>query len=428
MTNRRWQSTVEENMAPCSRSSTARRTVAILALTVLVTAAGSPVAAANSRQESEHSTAARHATEAPSNVIGRRGTLLTARPLTTTAALPSAASNWLVTYVSVDRAGRPITVSGTVSLPATNKPPGGWPVLSWAHGTTGVADVCAPSADTADGPAHGYLGLVDETLDKWVADGYVVVQTDYEGLGTLGNHPYLNGESAANTMVDIVRAARTLDHRVGRDWFAMGHSQGGHAALFAAAQDWHRRDVRLRAAVSIAPGGIGVSRTLSFYRDNPDRDAIRAALPFLPILLIGAAAAEPSINPDRLLTDEAQPLLDAARSGCMNAIGEVAPAVPPDRLFRPDADLEPITRYLASQEPESVTPTVPTMVVQGTDDALVPKPSTDHLVHSLCNRYPLINHEVYDGSDHRETIADSLSDAQDYIASIRDEQQPPGDC
>lgn len=32
----------------------------------------------------------------------------------------------------------------------------GWPVLAWAHGTTGVADTCAPSGDYAGGPVHSY--------------------------------------------------------------------------------------------------------------------------------------------------------------------------------------------------------------------------------------------------------------------------------
>ncbi len=111
-------------------------------------------------------------------------------------------------------------------------PDGGWPVLSWAHGTTGVSDICAPSNDTADGPAHDYLGGVDAVLDRYVADGYVVVQTDYVGMGTPGGHPYMDGGTEANAVVDIVRASREIDDSISNQWYAMGHSQGGHATLF----------------------------------------------------------------------------------------------------------------------------------------------------------------------------------------------------
>ncbi len=342
--------------------------------------------------------------------------------------MPSAAGTWAVGYTSADHDGEPTRVTGTVALPDGPPPPGGWPVLSWAHGTTGVADPCAPSRDTVDGPAHDYLGLVDETLDEWVADGYAVVRTDFEGLGTPGPHPYLHGDSAANAMVDLVRAARDLDPAVGRDWFAMGHSQGGHAALFAAAREPQRRDVRLRAAVPIAPGGIGVTGTVTFYRDHPDEEAVAAALPFLPILLLGAAAADDRVDPDALLTDEAAPLLTAARTGCMDTVRKAAAGVDPTALFRPDADLSPVTRYFATQEPATVTPRVPTLIAQGTADALAPKPATDRLVDTLCERYPMIDYAVYEGSGHRETVADSLPDVRRFVAALRAGDRPDTHC
>ena len=84
---------------------------------------------------------------------------------------------------------------------------------------------------TADGPDHDYFAVIDPTLNAWVARGYAVVQTDYEGLGTPGGHPYLNGVSESNTVVDIVRAGRELNGHIGRNWIAMGHSQGAQAAL-----------------------------------------------------------------------------------------------------------------------------------------------------------------------------------------------------
>ena len=112
------------------------------------------------------------------------GSVIWARPFATSAALPSAASNTLVLYHTTALDGKDRAVSGTVAIPKGTPPAGGWPVISWAHGTTGDAPACTPSLDTATAPEHAYLGPVEATLDRAVAQGYAVLQTDYEGQGT----------------------------------------------------------------------------------------------------------------------------------------------------------------------------------------------------------------------------------------------------
>ncbi|MEV8638587.1 lipase family protein [Streptosporangium sp. NPDC051023] len=359
-------------------------------------------------------------------VHGQRGKLLTVRPLTGSAALPSAARNWFVTYVSEDAKGKRVTVSGTVSLPRTRPPAGGWPVISWAHGTTGTADACAPSADSPTGPVHDYLSVMDQTRDAWVAHGFAVVQTDYEGLGTPGEHPYMNGRSDANTVLDMVRAARNLDHRVGRGWFAVGHSQGGHAALFAAAAENTRQDVKLLGAVAIAPGGVGLSQTAPYIQAGGA--GAQAALAFLPTILIGASAADPAVDPDALLTDAAKPLLTVARKGCLAQIREVAATIPVNNVFVPGADLGPLTRYLQTQDPTGIEVRVPTLVAQGTTDVLVPKQTTDYLVSTMCAKAKKVSYRVYSGADHRGAVAASFDDALEFVNTLRSGQTPASTC
>lgn len=393
---------------------------AVAATAVLATMAGVAVAAG---PNGTVAAGVRHGGAAPGH---HRGTLLTSRPLTNAAALPSAGSNRLVTYLSEDADGKPIVVSGTISLPDTPPPPGGWPVISWAHGTTGVADICAPSEDTADGPAHDYLGLVDTTLDKWVARGYAVVRTDYEGLGTPGMHPYINGESEANTVRDIVRAARELDHRVGRDWVAMGHSQGGQAALFAGTSRPNARGLRLLGTVAVAPGGVDLSETAAYIKKGGPGAA--TAVAFLPSLLLGAAAAEPAVHPRKLLTQRARSLLTAGRTRCLGAIRKVAATIPPDQVFREGADLGPLARYLDSQDPTGLRLRVPTMVAQGTADHEVVKSGTDDLVTSLCDHYRDVAYRVYQGADHRGSVAASLHDTERFVDTLFAGGTPRGTC
>ena len=66
------------------------------------------------------------------------GTPIWTRPLEGTMALPSAARNILAAYRSVDDTGRAVAVSGAISIPQGTAPKGGWPVITWTHGTTGL--------------------------------------------------------------------------------------------------------------------------------------------------------------------------------------------------------------------------------------------------------------------------------------------------
>src|SRR2546423_792282 len=144
----------------------------------------------------------------------KHGQLIQARKLTGDAALASAGRNWFVKYRSVGIDGKAINVTGTVSLPKRKAPKNGWPVISYDHGTTGIADQCAPSRDANDNPAHLYNSYVYPLLNRWLNAGYAVVRTDYQGLGTAGVHEYLNGVAEGRSTLDIVRAARNLDKRV----------------------------------------------------------------------------------------------------------------------------------------------------------------------------------------------------------------------
>ncbi|ABG97581.1 conserved hypothetical protein [Rhodococcus jostii RHA1] len=345
----------------------------------------------------------------------RPGQLLSSRAVADGPALPSAARNEVITYASQDGNGDPVVVSGTVSIPRTPAPEGGYPVISWAHGTTGVADACAPSADFAGGPAHGYLSGVNASLDDWVARGYAVVSTDYQGLGTPGIHPYVNGDTETNAVVDIVRAARAMDPAVGSTWFVIGHSQGGQAALFTAAQGGERApELHLGGAVAIAPGN-GLDQTPQYFRSGVP--GIEAAEAFLPLILLGAQAADPAIDPSALLTEQAQSLLTVARTGCIDDIRKVPP-VPADQVFRPDADLGPLTEYLARQEPSRVHVQVPTLVAQSSGDLVVSKPSTDLMVKTLQDNGNELTYRTYEGVDHRGTIGVSQKDAQEFVAGI----------
>ena len=99
-----------------------------------------------------------------------------------------------------------------------------------------------------------YVNYTNSELNAWLAAGYAVMRTDYQGLGTPGVHPYLVGESEGRSVLDIIRAARDLDSSIGKRFLIAGHSQGGQAALFAAgeANSW-TPDLKLRGDRLLRP-------------------------------------------------------------------------------------------------------------------------------------------------------------------------------
>lgn len=122
--------------------------------------------------------------------------------------------------------GQPTEVSGSVFVPLGEAPATGWPVIAFAHGTTGIDQPCAPSqSDTLGNHVYWVSKLIDR--------GFAVALTDYEGLGYPGVHPYLDSPTAGYNVVDSVRALRQTFPRVSAVWAALGGSQGGGAAWAA---------------------------------------------------------------------------------------------------------------------------------------------------------------------------------------------------
>jgi len=185
---------------------------------------------------------------------GKPGDVIWQRSATAANTLSNASKSTTIVYKSKSLANKLIPVSGTVYLPKGTAPSGGWPVVTYAHGTTGSADACAPSRLT-DASSPQYISYINPTLNTWLGKGYAVVATDYEGLGTPGVHPWLIGPSEARGVIDIVKAARKLDTHVSANVVVAGHSQGGHAALWAGSlmKSYGGSSLKLKGVVGFAP-------------------------------------------------------------------------------------------------------------------------------------------------------------------------------
>lgn len=143
--------------------------------------------------------------------------------------------------------GAETSVSGAVFIPPGRPPQGGWPVVAFAHGTSGFNSECGPSLSP---DLMGGIGTVVRFLNL----GFAVAAADYQGLGMPGAHPYLDAKTAGFNVIDSVRAAQALSGDVSGTWGAVGGSQGGAAAWAANEQALtYAPELRLVGTVSMVP-------------------------------------------------------------------------------------------------------------------------------------------------------------------------------
>lgn len=182
-----------------------------------------------------------------------------------------------------------VIVSAAAFLPGGKPPPGGWPVIAVAHGTTGIRTECGPSlSPNLFGSAPAIAGLLKQ--------GFAVVAADYEGLGEPGKHAYLNSRAAGLNVIDSVRALRhAWPGAVSDRWAGFGGSQGG-GAIWAANEHAALRapELHLVGVVALVPAA-----RFSAYADlaaagklGPDQ---RAAYIWM---LMSLARGHPDLNMD----------------------------------------------------------------------------------------------------------------------------------
>lgn len=343
------------------------------------------------------------------------GTVIRTIALRDAAALPSAARNLAVLYHSRSIEGRDIVVSGTIAIPRGTAPAGGWPVTTWTHGTTGIGPACTPSRDTVTGPEHQFLAIHDVLMDAYVKRGYVVLATDYEGLGPPGGlHPFLQGVSEGRGALDIIRAARAIDPHIGRRYVVIGHSQGGQADLFTAAiAPQYVPELHALGNVAMAPAShIAATIQAMMTATQPSY-----ALGYTMDVLESFASNHPAIDLTKTLTTEARSHLAETVQKCITATvstGYWSTAIPKEQ-FLPGADLTPLLSVAGANEPATLHISAPSLIVQGTTDDTVMPSWTDAVVRALCGKGDTVKYIIYPGATHETIVDRSKMDVQGWV-------------
>jgi pimeloyl-ACP methyl ester carboxylesterase len=347
----------------------------------------------------------------PTPLAGKHGGLIWARRQTGPDALAGAARNDLLLYRSTSVGGATVAVSGSVALPKGKAPKGGWPVIAYAHGTTGSADACAP---TRGYDADHLTSYAYPLLRRWLKAGYAIVRTDYEGLGTPGVHPFLVGASEGRSLLDAIRAARADVRKLGTRVVIAGHSQGGHAALFAAslAPKW-APELKVRGTVALAPASHLVDQANLL----PMLTSPGGGLSAFAALVVRGIDESTALDGAALLGDEAAALYPQTTTDCYLALRQPASfgGLAPAEIVRPDADRTAFLAALATSEPQKLRIGTPVRIDQGANDGTVFKAFTDQLASEYRKAKVKLTYEVYPGVDHAGVMTAAAKSATKWI-------------
>lgn len=287
-----------------------------------------------------------------------------------------------VLYKSTNRAGRAIAVSGTVLVP--NAPwigVGSRPVIGYAPGTQGMADRCAPSRQFSEGIEYEGIGI-----EGLLLRGYAVAMPDYEGLGTVGVHTYMDRVSQGRATLDVVRAAQRLSGTglsstspVG----LMGYSQGGGAAASAVElASTYAPELRLKGAVvGAVPADLtkvatnldgGLYSSFAFF-------ALRGLAASYDVDLSPYLNATGRATSDRVETECVFDLLNNAfvKSSTLSYNGQ-----PMSTLMA----AEPFKSIVAAQRIGTIKPRVPVLVTHSALDDVIPYSVGKQMAKSWCGK------------------------------------------
>ncbi|MFN7242500.1 MAG: lipase family protein [Dietzia cercidiphylli] len=339
----------------------------------------------------------------PAQLPAIPGTVIRSEPMGLTPSVPDlvaggalSADAQRIMYRSTGAAGGPVAVTGTYLQPkAPWTGPGPRPLAVVTPGTQGQGDQCAPSKSMEVGlsartaplsMAAGY-SLIDAY--SMLAEGFAVVVTDYEGLGTPGHHPYVNRDSQGRSALDAARAAVRLagtDLAPDSPTVVSGYSQGGGAAAAAAEmQPEYAPELNLVGIAAGAPPSDMLG-TL----DRVDGGVLTGAVGYA---INGILQVHPELRPafDRQLNEEGRRMLEVTSGQCVaetaftyglrrtneftvhgNSLADAARSEPE------------ILRVLESYNLGTVAPTVPALVLIGRNDDVVPHHTAVDLVRDWC--------------------------------------------
>ena len=313
------------------------------------------------------------------------------------------AQAWKIAYISSDVAGRKTIATGTIISPIGTIPKEGRPILAWAHGTTGTAQNCGPSQIIDPTRALNQYFLTDG--DSWtdfgipngqefIDQGYVVVASDYQGLGGGGKHQYVVAQTNGRDVINSARAASSMKEMgAGKKTVIYGWSQGGGATIAAASlpdyqalQGTAADNLQYLGFVALAPEDIaamlpnvpsdeaGATKLLGGFTQANVSNVF--AFTHYMMALWGAQAAFPNLQLTDILTDEGAKTIDKlSKNKCVHVLSDTFNYAYGDSyatLLKPEpSNSMAWVKAFVDGSVRPVKPVAPVVIYWGTKDTVV---------------------------------------------------------
>ncbi len=317
-----------------------------------------------------------------------------------------------ILYHSRSASGKDVAASGVVLFPYDKKPPaGGWPVIAWAHGSTGVARSCAPSLMRNIG--HGPF------LSMYVNLGYAVVATDYTGLGTGFRNAFLDGPSNATDVVNSVPAARAAVPQLGARWIVMGEAEGGFTAVAVAEKENDIRDPGYLGAIAIS----NVTSVNGIYADSTRGPSNL----MLTSLAYGIRTVYPQFQETDMLTEKALALYHDIEQMCSEP--RTTPELPPVQMVKPGWESNAFVRqYFDRNDPGRTRAYGPILVISGATPAATLATMTAQTMSRICKQGDRVQWERYPDLDPGSVLGESVRDQIGWIEGRFSGRPSPTNC
>jgi len=383
------------------------RAVVIAAVALLPITAASTAVAGPAKTTTDHATSNPVTTYAPGDVISAQRI---------NAPGFWYARVWKILYSSTDTHGAPMTVSGTVIVP-TSSWSGPRPIVGYAPGTHGLGDQCAPS---------GYLAAGNEQegtlIHEYATRGFAVAVTDYQGLGTPGDHAYMVARSAGHALLDVVRAAQRLS---GAELPAngpvglVGYSQGGHAAAWAG-------QLAPTYASDLIVMGIAAGGTPSNLRQVAAANEGTSNFGLVLAAGVGMDTGYPELNLESYLNDAGRTGVEALRNSCdfsPYAYKRMSDYTTTNPLSTPQWQAA-----IDAQNPGYLRPTAPVLLYHSTNDEIIPYSGASALRQRWCSQGVAVTFWTYYLLGHAVTAAYASLSVTDWMAARLSGQDARGNC
>ncbi|GAA2537125.1 hypothetical protein GCM10009860_17130 [Microbacterium mitrae] len=330
----------------------------------------------------------------PDGLPPQAGVLLSAQVFTRD--VPAGAEGWRILYTTTNGDDEIITASGLVIAPADATRS---PVIAWAHGTTGFARGCAPSL-----LEHPFVAGGMPATEDALAAGWSIVATDYPGLGTTGVQPYLIGQGEGRAVLDAVRAARQLESiSLAEETVIWGHSQGGHASLWAGGlASTYAPELTISGVAAMAPAS-DLPVLLEAIADQPVGSVFGSF----------ALAAYAGTYDDVATTDYVRPgahiMMQEMQSRCLtdaSSLVSIATALSADASVWAQSPGDGALGEHAERYVPRLLISAPVFLAQGLTDTLVVPAMQQGYVSERCAAGQVIDYREYPDADHMGLVAD----------------------